>query len=126
MMLEMINSKLYFGAAACTGIAGILHLVLVPNSIIAGTEYAAFFLISGVAQLFWVLPMIKLWGRIWYIVGIAGTAILVGLTGYAIANIVADPQSAPPGVAEMAVAIEIFQVSYVVITGMIIARIRRE
>jgi hypothetical protein len=120
----MTNTKpfLYFAAAVCTGIAGILHLVLVPNSIIAGIEYAAFFLISGVAQLFWFLPMIKQWGRIWYIVGIGGTAIMVGLTGYALANIFADPQSAPPEVTELAVAIEIFQVSYVVITGIIIAK----
>ncbi len=26
----------------------------------------------GIAQLFWVIPMIKRWGRIWYYVGIAG------------------------------------------------------
>jgi hypothetical protein len=122
-MNKLNKTILYFGAAFCTGIAGILHLVLVPNSIIAGIEYAAFFLISGVAQLFWVLPVVKQWGRIWYIVGIGGTAIMVGLTGYALANIAADPQSAPPGVA---VAIEIFQVSYVVMTGMIIARNRRK
>jgi len=124
----MTNTKpfLFFAAAVCTGIAGILHLVLVPNSIIAGIEYAAFFLISGVAQLFWVLPMMKRWGRIWYIVGIGGTAIMVGLTGYALANIAADPQSAPPGVTELAVAIEIFQVSYVVITGIIIAKSMRQ
>jgi hypothetical protein len=113
---------LYLGSALCTGIAGLLHLVLVPSSIIAGIEYAAFFLISGVAQVFWVLPMLKKWGRIWYIIGTAGTTILVGLTGYAIVNIFSDPQSAPPRVAEMAVAIEIFQVSYVIITAIIIAR----
>ena len=119
----MTNRKfLFFAAAACTAIAGILHLVLVPNSIIAGIEYVAFFLISGVVQIFWVLPMIKRWGRNWYIVGIAGTAILVGLTSYALANIAADPQATPPGVTELAVAIEIFQVSYIIITGIIIAR----
>lgn len=53
---------LYLGAAVCTGLAGILHLMLVPSSINAGVEYAAFFLISGLAQLFWVLPMIKKMG----------------------------------------------------------------
>lgn len=126
--MEMTGTKpfLYFAAAICTGIAGILHLVLVPNSINAGIEYAAFFLISGMAQLFWILPMIKQWGRIWYIIGIGGTAIMVGLTGYTLANIVADPQSAPPGVTELAIAIEIFQVSYVIITAITIAKSRRE
>lgn len=121
-MHELNKTILYFVAAFCTGIAGILHLVLVPNSINAGIEYAAFFLISGVAQLFWVLPMIKQRGKIWYTIGIGGTAIMVGLTGYTLANIAADPQSAPPGITELAVAIEIFQVSYVIITAIIIAR----
>ena len=35
-----------------------------------------------------------------------------------------NPQSAPPGIAELAVTIEIFQVSYVIITGIIIAKSR--
>jgi len=117
---------LYFAAAICTGIAGILHLALVPNSINAGIEYAAFFLISGVVQLFWVLPMIKRWGKIWYIIGTAGTVVLVGLTGYVVVDTFRNPQSTPLGITELAVAIEIFQISYVVITGIIIAKSRRE
>jgi hypothetical protein len=111
---------LYLGAAACTGIAGILHLMFVPLSIPAGVQYTAFFLISGLAQLFWVLPMVKRWGRIWNIIGLAGTAVLVGLTGYAVIELIRDPQSAPPGVTESAIAIEIFQISYVIITAIII------
>jgi len=116
------RSILYFGAAVCTGIAGILHLILVSSSINSHLEYATFFLISGVAQIFWVLPMVKKWGRIWYVVGIVGTLVLVGLTGYVIVNIVENPQSTPPGISEMAVAIEVFQVSYVIMTGIIIAK----
>ena len=121
----MTNAKrsiLYFGAAVCTGIAGILHLILVSSSINSHLEYATFFLISGVAQIFWVVPMVKKWGRTWYVIGIAGTLVMVGLTGYVIVNIVENPQSAPPGVSEMAVAIEVFQVSYVIMTGIIIAK----
>ena len=121
----MTNAKrsiLYFGAAICTGIAGILHLMLVSGSINSHLEYATFFLISGVAQIFWVIPMVKKWGRTWYAIGIAGTLVMVGLTGYVIVNIVENPQSAPPGISEMAVAIEVFQVSYVILTGIIIAK----
>jgi hypothetical protein len=121
----MTNAKrsiLYFGAAVCTGIAGILHLILVSSSINSHLEYATFFLISGVAQIFWVIPMVKKWGRTWYVVGIAGTLVMVGLTGYVIVNIVENPQSAPPGISEMAVAIEVLQVSYVIMTGIIIAK----
>lgn len=121
----MTNAKrsiLYFGAAVCTGIAGILHLILVSSSINSHLEYATFFLISGVAQIFWVVPMVKKWGRTWYVIGIAGTLVMVGLTGYVIVNIVENPQSAPPGISEMAVTIEVFQVSYVILTGIIIAK----
>jgi hypothetical protein len=121
----MTNAKrsiLYFGAAVCTGIAGILHLILVSSSITSHLEYATFFLISGVAQIFWFVPMVKKWGRTWYVTGIAGTLVMVGLTGYVIVNIVENPQSAPPGISEMAVAIEVLQVSYVIMTGIIIAK----
>jgi len=77
-------------------------------------------LISGLAQLFWVLPMVKKWGRIWNVIGFAGTAVLVGLTGYVVIESVRNPQLTPPGVLELAVAIEIFQISYVIITAIII------
>jgi hypothetical protein len=99
--------------------------MLVPSSIIAGIEYTTFFIISGLAQLFWVLPMVKRWGRIWYIIGIAGTAVLVGLTGYVVNDTVRNPQLAPPGIIELAVAIEIFQITYVIITATIIIIIAR-
>jgi hypothetical protein len=44
------------------------------------------------------------------------------LNRYVIVNIVENPESTPPGIEEMAIAIEVFQVSYVIITGIIIAR----
>ncbi len=111
---------LYLGAAVCTGIDGILHLMFVPSSIMAGIQYTMLFLISGLAQLFWVLPMVKRWGRIWNIIGLAGTAVLVGLTGYVIIESVRNPQLTPPGVLEMAIAIEILQIAFVIITALII------
>lgn len=111
---------LYVAAAVCTGIAGILHLMFVPSSIAASIQYTALFLISGLAQLFWVLPMIRKWGRIWYIIGLAGTAVLVGLTGYVVIESVKNPHLTPAGVLELAIAIEIFQISYVIITAIII------
>ena len=119
-MANTNRTLLYLGAAACTGIAGILHLLLVPSSIMAGIQYTTFFLISGLLQIFWVLPMVKRWGRIWNIIGFAGTAVLVGLTGYVVIESIRNPQMTPPGILELAVAIEIFQISYVIITAIII------
>jgi hypothetical protein len=121
------RSLLYYGAAAvCTGIAGILHLMLIPNAVNFNfINYAIFFVVSGIAQLFWVLPMIKRWGRIWYTIGIAGTVILVGLTGYVIIGILYNPITARGGITEMAIAIEVFQIAYIVITVIIISKERR-
>ena len=125
MQSKMTTTKksiLYLGAAVCTGLAGILHLMLVSGSINSHVEYATFFLVSGVVQIFWFVPMIKKWGKIWYTIGFGGTIILVGLTGYVIVNIIENPQMTPPGISEMAVAIEVFQVSYVIMTGIIIVK----
>jgi hypothetical protein len=69
--------------------------------------------------------MIKRWGRIWYAIGIAGTAIMVGLTGYVIISILYNPLTGRGGISEMAIAIEVFQISYVVITVIIISKERR-
>ena len=114
------RTPLYLGAAVCTGIAGSLHLMFIPSSIMAGIQYTLFFLISGLAQLFWVLPMVRRWDRIWNIIGLAGTAVLVGLTGYVIVESAKSPQLTPPGVIESAIAIEIFQIAFVILTVIII------
>ncbi len=53
----------YYAAAAATAIAGILHLVLAANLIVRGPLFGIFFLIAGIAQLFWALPMAKRWGK---------------------------------------------------------------
>ena len=34
-------------------------LILVPNAIDSNINYATLFLVGGIAQIFWVLPMIK-------------------------------------------------------------------
>ena len=120
-MLTNNKSFLYYGAAACTGIAGILHLILVPNAINFNINNAIFFLVAGIAQLFWVLPMIKRWGKIWYAIGIIGTVILIGI--WAITRIPDNPITGRGGpISEMAIATEVFQIAYVVITAVIIAK----
>jgi hypothetical protein len=112
---------LYYGAAICTGIAGILHLILVPNAIDSNINNATLFLVGGIAQIFWVLPMIKRWGRIWYAIGIAGTVILIGL--WVITRIPDNPITGRGGpINERAIAVEVFQIAYVAITALIIAK----
>jgi hypothetical protein len=122
-MLTDRRSFLYYGAAACTGIAGILHLVLVSNAINSNINNAIFFLVAGILQLFWVLPMIKRWGRIWYAIGIAGTVILIGI--WVITRIPDNPITGRGGpISEMAITTEVFQIAYVALTAVIMAKER--
>ena len=71
------NRSLYFAAAAFTALAGSLHLILVQYFIGFDSNTSTFFIITGLAQIFWVLPIIRRWGRLWYIVGIAGSIALI-------------------------------------------------
>jgi hypothetical protein len=117
----MTNRILYYAAAATTAIAGILHLSLVPDIIGRNLNSGVFFLISGIAQIFWVIPMLKRWGRTWYYIGIAGTIILIIM--WVMTRVPGNPITGRGGpISEMAVAIEVFQVAYIIITAIIIAK----
>jgi|SRR5215208_1702151 hypothetical protein len=111
----------YYAAAAATAIAGILHLSLVPNIIGFNMNSAIFFIVAGLAQLFWVVPMIKRWGRIWYYIGIVGTIILIIM--WVMTRVPGNPITGRGGpISDMAVAIEVFQIAYIVLAGIIIAK----
>ena len=113
---------LYYAAAATTAIAGTSHLVLAYNGIARGVSpVTIFFIVSGLAQLFWVVPMIKRWGRIWYYLGIAGTIILIIM--WATIRLPGNPITGREGsINEMGIAIEVFQIAYIVLTAIIIAK----
>lgn len=68
---------LSYAAAAATVIAGILHILMVPRSISDEQGEGILFLVGGILQVFWALPTIKRWNKIWFYVGIVGTAVLV-------------------------------------------------
>jgi uncharacterized membrane protein YuzA (DUF378 family) len=56
------TSALYYTAAATTtALAGILHLILVPDIIGRNLNSGLFFIVAGIAQIFWVIPMPKRW-----------------------------------------------------------------
>ena len=113
-MILLNNQILFYGAAASTFIAGVLHLAIVPmffNKMPANV--AIFFIISGLAQLFWVIPVIKRWSNIWYYVGIGGTAILIILWIIVVTH---------NGISELEVAIELFQIVFIILCTIIIAK----
>lgn len=115
---------LYYAAAATTAIAGILHLILVPNIIGRNPNSGTFFIVSGIAQIFWVIPMLKRWGRTWYFIGIGGTIILIIM--WAITRIPGNSITGRGGpISEMGIAVEIFQIAYIITTALIILKERR-
>jgi hypothetical protein len=70
-------------AAAATIAGGVLHLLMIgpflkpanfPMQLLLYTH--TLFIVAGLAQVFWALPMIKRWGLCWYYFGILGTAAL--------------------------------------------------
>ncbi|MBV9668425.1 MAG: hypothetical protein JO327_09885, partial [Nitrososphaeraceae archaeon] len=103
----MTSIILFYAAAASTFIAGVLHLAIVPMFFKQmPINVTVFFIISGLAQLFWVIPVIKIWSKIWYYIGIGGTVILIVLW------IIAVPHS---GISELEVAIELFQIVFIIL-----------
>ena len=69
--------SLAFVAAATTVISGLIHVLMGTFSEPGEEGQALFFLIGGVLQIFWALPVIKGWDKLWQYVGIGGTALLI-------------------------------------------------
>lgn len=105
----LIERVLLYSAAVFTSIAGVLHLALVPMFFKQmSLDVIIFFIVSGLAQLFWVIPTIKKWILPWYYIGIGGTIVLVILW------IIAIPGSGYP-IHETDVAIEVSQIGFIIL-----------
>ena len=122
----MINiEKLYYSAAVTTFITGILHLTFVPNLIGFSGYTSLFFLITGIAQLIWVGPILKKWGNIWYYAGMGGTFILLAL--WLITRVPNNRilNRALP-VNDIGIVIEVLQTAFIILCGLIIVTRNRE
>jgi hypothetical protein len=103
---------LYYAAAATTAIAGILHLIQAPSVLEFSLNFFIFFSVAGIAQIFWVAPMIQKWGRPWYLIGIGGTIVLIIL--FAITRMPGNPITGRGGpVSPLGLAIEVFQAAFI-------------
>ena len=110
---------LYYSAAGTTVIAGILHLILAPNMLNFNPSSAILFSVGGAAQLFWVVPMIRMWGRVWYGIGIGGTLVLIAI--WMITRIDGNPITGRGGtINEMGIAVETMQWAFVGLTAAIL------
>ena len=65
--------------------------------------------------------MLKRWGKVWYYIGIAGTIILIIM--WVMTRMPGNPIIGRGGpINEIGIAIEVFQIAYVVITAIIIVK----
>lgn len=117
------NSLFFAAAAAATAIAGILHLIFASNVLGSNILSGMFFFVAGITQIFWALPMVRRWGKIWYYIGIAGTVILIILwTVTRAPNPITEGSALP--INEIGVTIEVFQIAYIAITAIILVKKR--
>lgn len=114
------KSILIYAAAGCTMIAGILHVFMAPGSLNREVLEGVFFLISGGVQVFWALPVVKEWNRIFYFAGIGGTAVLFGL--WFVPRIMGLASGRGFRISEIALIIEVFQIVFIVLSIMIVKK----
>ena len=114
------NKVLRYTTSLCTFLAGVLHIALIPLFFTLLTiDVIVFFIVSGLAQMFWVIPVIKKWSKFWYYVGIGGTIILI------IMYVIAVPGSGYP-VNELGASIVLFQISFIILYSMIMIKYKRQ
>ena len=113
----------FIAAAVATATAGIVHLYI-PFAfpmVFENLAVAIFFLGSGIAQIFWILPMLKRWGRLWYYIGIVGNAGFIIL--YVITLFPDNPVTRKGGSVDITASIcELGQVAYILITVAILSK----
>ncbi len=116
---------LYIAAAAATAIGGIMHVIMSFNSFPNNLNTGILFLVGGVAQVFWVVPMIRRWGAIWYSIGIGGTAVFIAL--WVITRIPDNPITGRGGpVSQNAIIVETAQIAFLAIVIAILACEKRK
>ncbi|HJT84973.1 MAG TPA: hypothetical protein VJ697_10860 [Nitrososphaeraceae archaeon] len=107
---------LRYTTCLCTFLAGVLHIALIPLFFTLLTiDVIVFFIVSGLAQMFWVIPVIKIWSKFWYYAGIGGTIILI------IMYVIAVPGSGYP-VNELGASIVLFQIAFIILYSIIMIK----
>ena len=83
------------------------------------------FLVGGLAQIFWVVPTIRNWGRVWDYIGIAGTLAFIAI--WVMTRLPDNPITGRAGrIGDTAIIIEIFQIAFVVLMVILISKRKSE
>jgi len=115
---------LIYTAALTTLVAGILHFLKGPNAIDGNIYADILFLVGGRAQIFWIVPIIKQWGKVWYYIGIAGTVIFVLI--WIISRIPDNPITGRGGsISNEGITIQFFQLAFIILSILILFKITK-
>ncbi|MGB7954873.1 MAG: hypothetical protein WCF23_12915 [Candidatus Nitrosopolaris sp.] len=86
-------------------------------------DIGMFFLLSGILQLFWVIPMIGRWGRPWYYIGLGGTIVLIIIWVMTrVSNPITNGRAL--SINSMSIVTELFEIGFIIITAIIISKER--
>ena len=86
-------------------------------------NFTIFFLVAGLLQLFWVIPMIRLWGRPWYYIGLGGTILLIIMWVMTrVPNPITNGRAL--SINSMSIVTELFEIAFIIITAIIISKER--
>jgi protocatechuate 3,4-dioxygenase beta subunit len=114
-----LDIALYVAAAVATAMAGMLHLMLGPSNLGFSVNTGILFIIGGMAQVFWIIPMIRRWGTPWYVIGIAGTIAFIAI--WAITRTPGNPITGRGGgVNPTAITVELFEAAFIGLAAAII------
>jgi hypothetical protein len=91
-----------------------------PNSLNFNVNQGILFIVGGIAQVFWIIPMVRRWGLPWYAIGIAGTIVFMAL--WIITRMPDNPITGRAGPAgnPIAITIEVFQAAFIGLAAAII------
>ena len=110
--LKLAKSILYYGTTAGNSYSWYASLMLGPNNLGFNVNQGILFIVGGIAQVFWIIPMIRRWGKVWYGVGIAGTAVFMTL--FLITRIQGNPITGRGGGANpTSIVVEIFEAIFI-------------
>lgn len=112
---------LIYAAGACTLIGGILHILVASNAIGLNFPVGVFFLVAGIAQVFWTLPIVRAWSKVWYAIGLAGTVILIAIWLIAITPGNPITERTVP-VEGWGISIAVFEIAFIILCAIIIKK----
>ena len=115
-----VTVAIMVAALASTFVAGVLHVMMAPRSLEREFLEGVFFLISGILQIFWVLPVLRDWHKVWYYVGMGGSGVLFAL--WLMERIPGLMDGRGIRLSANTIAIEAFQIAFIVLCFVLLKR----